>query len=91
MPLDTDTTNTRETYRFLSERSWLRIYVLYIKYVPCAFLARQLYNNNVYCQYAGYHPDYTQFSVGSLLMARVRSVSLRRGPARGFGRRWPGI
>jgi len=66
-----DTAQTRATYLFFAEHGWLRIYVLYVKDVPCAFLAGQLYNNNFYCQYAGYHPDYTGFSVGSLLTARV--------------------
>ena len=39
--------------------------------MPCAFLIGEIYNNNFYCQYTGYHPDYTRFSVGSLLTARV--------------------
>jgi hypothetical protein len=71
MRLDTNTTNTRETYRFLSEHGWLRFYVFYIMAVPCAFLAGQLYNNNFYCQCADYHPKYTQFSVGSPLTSRA--------------------
>jgi hypothetical protein len=66
-----DTSRTRETYRFFAEHGWLRIYVLYIAGVPCAFLTGQLYNDTFYCQFAGYHPYYTRFSVGSLLTARV--------------------
>jgi CelD/BcsL family acetyltransferase involved in cellulose biosynthesis len=62
---------TRETFQFFVQEGWLRIYILYVKNLPCAFLAGQLYNNNFYCQYAGYHPDYTHFSVGSVLTARV--------------------
>jgi CelD/BcsL family acetyltransferase involved in cellulose biosynthesis len=54
-------------YRFLSEHGWLRIFVLYINHVPYGFLCGQLYTNNFYCQHTAYHPDYTQFSVGSLL------------------------
>ncbi len=67
----TDTARTRETFRFFAEHGWLRIYVLYIKGVPCAFLTGQLYNKTFYCQYAGYHPDYARFSVGSVLTARA--------------------
>jgi CelD/BcsL family acetyltransferase involved in cellulose biosynthesis len=67
----TDTAQTRETFRFLAHQGWLRIYVLYIEEVPCAFLVGQLYNNIFYCQYAGYNPSFTQFSVGSLLTARA--------------------
>ncbi len=67
----TDTAQTRETFRFLAKQGWLRIYVLYIKETPCAFLVGQLYNNTFYCQYAGYHPNFTRFSVGSLLTARA--------------------
>jgi hypothetical protein len=66
-----DTAQTRETLRYFSDRGWLRIYVLYIKDIPCAFLIGQIYNNNFYCQYAGYHPEYSQYSVGSLLTARA--------------------
>jgi hypothetical protein len=66
-----DTAQTRETLRYFADRGWLRIYVLYIKDIPCAFLIGQIYNNNFYCQYAGYHPEYTQYSVGSLLTARA--------------------
>lgn len=66
-----DTAQTRETLRYFADREWLRIYVLYIKDVPCAFLIGQIYNNDFYCQYTGYHPDYTRYSVGSLLTARV--------------------
>ncbi len=67
----TDTAQTRETFRFLAQQCWLRIYVLYLKETPCAFLVGQLYNNTFYCQYAGYHPSYTRFSVGSVLTSRA--------------------
>lgn len=67
----TDTAQTRESFRFSARQGWLRIYVLYIKGSPCAFLLGQVYNNTFYCQYAGYHPSFTQFSVGSLLTARA--------------------
>lgn len=66
-----DTAETRKTFRFFAKQGWLRIYVLYIKEAPCAFLVGQLYNNTFYCQYAGYHPNFTRFSVGSLLTARA--------------------
>jgi hypothetical protein len=83
-----DTPKMRETYRFFAEQGWLRIYVLYIKGAPCAFLTGQLYNDTFHCQFAGYDPYYTQFSVGSLLTARafeelaaagVRRVDLGEG------------
>lgn len=67
----TDTAQTREALRFFAKHGWLRIYVLYLKETPCAFLVGQLYHNTFYCQYAGYHPSYTRFSVGSLLTARA--------------------
>ncbi len=66
-----DTAHVRKTYRFFAERGWLRIYVLYIQGLPCAFLTGQLYYNTFYCQYAGYHPNYQRYSVGSLLTARA--------------------
>jgi hypothetical protein len=67
----TDTAQTREAFRFASRQGWLRIYVLYIQGAPCAFLVGQLYDNTFYCQYAGYNPSFTEFSVGSLLTARA--------------------
>ena len=66
-----DTMQTRERFRFVAERGWLRIYVLYIGDTPCAFLIGQVYGNTFYCEYAGYHPDFARFAVGSLLTARV--------------------
>ena len=38
----TDTAQTREAFRFFAKQGWLRIYVLYIKETPCAFLVGQL-------------------------------------------------
>jgi hypothetical protein len=64
-----DTTQTRESLKFLAKRGWLRIYVLYVDDFPCAYLIGQLYNKRFYCQHAGYHPDVARFSVGSLLTA----------------------
>jgi GNAT acetyltransferase-like protein len=61
----------RETYQFFAEQGWLRIYVLYIKDVPCAFLAGQLYRNSFYCQFTGYRPEYGRYSVGAVLTAHA--------------------
>jgi Acetyltransferase (GNAT) domain len=66
-----DTAQTRQAFRFLAKQDWLRIYVLYLKDAPCAFLVGQLYNSTFYCQYAGFHPSYARYSVGSLLTARA--------------------
>jgi hypothetical protein len=66
-----DNAYTRATFGFLADRGWLRIYVLYVGDRPCAFLVGQRYNNSFYCQYAGYHPNYARFSVGSLLTGRA--------------------
>ena len=66
-----DTAKTWDTFMFSAKRGWLRIYILYIEDVPCAFLIGHVYNKTFYCQHAGYHPDFARFSVGSLLTARV--------------------
>lgn len=66
-----NTSQTHATLRFFAKKKWLRIYVLYLEDKPCAFLIGQLFKNIFYCQYAGYHPDFTRFSVGSLLTARA--------------------
>ncbi len=67
----TDTARVRQTLRFFAGHGWLRIYVLYIADAPCAFLVGQVYNNTFHCQFAGYHPNYTRHSVGSLITARA--------------------
>jgi Acetyltransferase (GNAT) domain len=67
----TDTAKTREALRFFARQGWLRIHILYIADLPCAFLVGQLYNNTFHCQFAGFHPNYTRYSVGSLITARA--------------------
>jgi hypothetical protein len=78
----TDTAQSRATLRFAAQQGWLRIYVLYLKGAPCAFLVGQLYDNNFYCEYAGYNPNFTQFSVGSLLTALAFEDLARAGVRR---------
>jgi hypothetical protein len=63
----TDTLPTLEGYRFLARKGWLRIYVLYVKQEPCAYLLGLLRRRSFYCQRTGYLPDFAQFSVGSVL------------------------
>jgi hypothetical protein len=86
----------RETFQFLAKHGWLRIFVLYVADMPSAFLVGQLYNDSFYCQYAGYDPKYTRFSVGSLLSARsfnhlaaigVQRIDLGEG-GQEHNRRW---
>lgn len=67
----TDTAQSRDMFRFFAHQGWLRIYVLYVRDVPCAFLVGQLYQSVFYCQYVGYHPNFARYSVGSLLTARA--------------------
>jgi hypothetical protein len=62
-----DTFQVRESFKFFAKQGWLRVYVLYVDDLPCAFLIGQLYNNTFYCQYAGYRISFARFSVGSLL------------------------
>lgn len=66
-----DTPQTLAIFRFMAEQGWLRICILYVNGLPCAFLVGQLYNKTFYCQHAGYRPDFARFSVGSLLTARA--------------------
>jgi hypothetical protein len=66
-----DTSQTQADLRFCAKKKWLRIYVLYLEDTPCAFLIGQLFKNIFHCQYAGYHPDFACFSVGSVLTARA--------------------
>ena len=82
------TAQTADAFRFFAQQGWLRVYVLYINQSPCAYLIGQLYNNTFYCQRPGYDPQFSRFSVGSLLTALafenlavigVQSVDLGEG------------
>jgi hypothetical protein len=64
-----NTCQVRESFKFFAKRGWLRIYILYMDDLPCAFLIGQLCNTTFYCQYAGYDNNFARFSVGSLLTA----------------------
>jgi CelD/BcsL family acetyltransferase involved in cellulose biosynthesis len=66
-----DSSQTQANLRFCAKKKWLRIYVLYLEDAPCAFLIGQLFKNVFHCQYAGYHPDFARYSVGSVLTARA--------------------
>jgi len=58
-------------FHFFAQQGWLRIFILYIKDSPCAYLVGQLYNHTFYCQHAGYNPSFTNYSVGAVLTARA--------------------
>jgi len=66
-----DARRRHENLVFCATRGWLRLYVMYVDQSPVAFLIGQHYNQTFYCQHAGYHPDFSRFSVGSLLTAQV--------------------
>jgi hypothetical protein len=67
----TDTSQSLAILRFMAEQGWLRICILYVNDLPCAFLVGQLYEKTFYCQHAGYRPEFARFAVGSLLTARA--------------------
>ena len=66
-----DARRSHNNLAFCARQGWLRIYVMYVDQFPVAFLIGQHYKQTFYCQHAGYHPDFSRFSVGSLLTAWV--------------------
>lgn len=64
-----NTPQIHEELEFFARKGWLRIFVLYIEDLPCAFLIGQLYHGTFYCQHVGYDRNFARFSVGSLLTA----------------------
>jgi len=66
-----DALRSHDNLAFSASRGWLRIYVMYVEKIPVAFLIGQHYKQTFYCQHAGYHPNFTRFSVGSLLTSWV--------------------
>jgi CelD/BcsL family acetyltransferase involved in cellulose biosynthesis len=66
-----DAQRSHNNLAFCAKQGWLRIYVMYVDQFPVAFLIGQHYKQTFYCQHAGYHPDFSRFSVGSLLTAWV--------------------
>ena len=66
-----DEQHSHEKLAFCAPQGWLRIYVMYIDEFPVSFLIGQHYKQTFYCQHAGFRPDFSRFSVGSLLTAWV--------------------
>ena len=64
-----NTSQSCDNLKLFANQGWLRIYVLYVKNIPRAYLIGQHRNHTFYCQHAGYHPDFARYSVGSLLTA----------------------
>ncbi len=60
---------THEKMKFFARQGWLRVFVLYVDDLPCAFFIGQLFENTFYCQDVGWHRKFAHFSVGSLLTA----------------------
>lgn len=90
-----NTPQIHDELEFFAKKGWLRIFVLYIDDLPCAFLIGQLYHGTFYCQHVGYDRNFAQFSVGSLLTAwafenlaaaGVRRVDLGEGGHEHFRR-----
>jgi hypothetical protein len=63
----TDTLPTPEGYRFFASKGWLRIFILYVRGQPRAYLLGLLHHHTFYCQRAGYLPEFGPFSVGAVL------------------------
>ena len=74
-----DARRSHNNLAFCAGQGWLRIYVMYVDQSPVAFLIGQHYNRTFYCQHAGYHPDFSRFSVGSLLTAWVLETLATEG------------
>jgi hypothetical protein len=64
-----NTPRTLKDFEFFAERGWIRVFVLYVDRVPCAFLIGQVYGNTFHCEHVGYDQSFAQYSVGSLLSA----------------------
>ena len=62
---------TREDLRFSSKKGWLRIYILYVDDVPCAYLIGELYRKTFYSRFAGFDIDFARYSVGCLVMHKA--------------------
>ncbi len=67
----TDPMQTVDSFRASAAKGWLRIFLLYVGEIPCAFLIGQLYGKRFYCEHAGYHRDFAKHSVGSVLTSMV--------------------
>jgi len=63
----TDPLHTVDSFRYFSEKGWLRIFVLYVEERPRAFLIGQIHGKTFHCEHAGYHADFRKYSVGSIL------------------------
>ncbi|UCE96237.1 MAG: GNAT family N-acetyltransferase [Candidatus Bathyarchaeota archaeon] len=62
-----------------SERGWFRLYFLTVNNRPVAAEINLEYGRKRYASYCGFDPDYSKYSVGSLLMLKVLEECIEKG------------
>ncbi len=66
-----DSEEMRRRLRMCAEKGWLRMYVLYLGDVACAFWIGTVYNGNFCSDYLAFDPAFGDCSPGSFLMMKV--------------------
>jgi hypothetical protein len=61
----------RQLLLFMAKKGWLRTYVLYVEAKPCAFSLGCLYDGIFYSDDTAFDPDFSKYSPGTVLQARV--------------------
>jgi hypothetical protein len=66
-----DDPEMRRRLRMCAERGWLRVYVLYLGDIACAFWIGTVYNGSFCSDYLAFDPAFGDCSPGSFLMMKV--------------------
>ena len=66
-----DTEEIRRRLRFCAEKGWLRVYVLHLGDLPCAFWIGTLYHGCFCSDYLAFDPNFGAYSPGTFLLMKV--------------------
>jgi CelD/BcsL family acetyltransferase involved in cellulose biosynthesis len=66
-----DPEHMRQLLLFQAKKGWLRTYVLYVDAKPRAFWLGSLYEGVFFSEYMAFDPDFSKYSPGTVLQARV--------------------
>lgn len=62
---------TQQRLYLEAQKGWLRVHILYLADVPCAFWIGTLYQGTYHSDFLGYDPSYRKYSPGMFLIVSV--------------------
>lgn len=74
-----NTPEMRKRLLFLANRGWLRVYLMTLKDVPCAFWIGTLYNGSFCSDYLSFDPQFGEYSPGMYLLTKMIEEFCKEG------------